>query len=495
MMTAECPECGAPIVDRFFCGCGLNERAVAAIRNGDNAEPEALRKLKSFLEQELKTRHEDNQQRKSEISELLGRKLEASTSSVGWLKTFHAYWFGIDEPRATVKKLLGKLDDGLNGRLTEKDVASVIVFFLLYPIFVIALAILYLHMAYRYVKWLSPNLAKSHDERAAVALEVPKLDAQIEPLRAAYVAEQERLRSLKERLDKVSEVLETKEPKQEAPDSPACGVPAPASGLLPGFEMRPRQTPSAEEPKPERPRGIFGLIRAAADLMPVRKCPKCRAGLATESDGEEILDTRSWLVGDRPEDDLFTKVPVAEKVIKVAKKSKCKRCGHRWREVSEVGQTVRGACPSCHEGLTGTVVGEEVLETTYRVLGGGPDLIYFHGRTQVKLKAVYVQRRRCRKCSFVWRQRDIRIETLKGVCPTCYGDRKIEILKEKVGSVDAPLKTQSSSVHIDNNFDYAGQTIRQELIIIRTDTWETTYQCRDCSHEWKESSTEERRVF
>lgn len=85
--------------------------------------------------------------------------------------------------------------------------------------------------------------------------------------------------------------------------------------------------------------------------------------------------------------------------------------------------------------------------------------------------------------------------TLSGVCPACYADRKEPVLKEKVRSRDTQQTIEKADVHIDRNFGLAGQTIRQELIVIREDLWESTFRCRSCSHEWRECSSEEYRVF
>ena len=69
------------------------------------------------------------------------------------------------------------------------------------------------------------------------------------------------------------------------------------------------------------------------------------------------------------------------------------------------------------------------------------------------------------------------------------------VLREKVRTRDIQQTKKNADAHIDRNFDLAGQTIRQNLIIIREELWEATFRCKSCSHEWKECMSEEHRVY
>jgi hypothetical protein len=434
-MSAKCPQCGTPVVNDFFCRCGVNQGAVAAALSGGVGEPNVTEKLKAALENEGKAKVEENERTRKAIGELLGRKLELSTSSVGWLKTFHAYQFGAYEPKAAVKKkAVGELENEPKKYSTFEELAEsrlALVFwgamlFVYWPGGVLVIAtvvfgIMYIYMSYRYVLWHSTSLGRSGEDEAALAIQAGKLDAEIEALRVRHSAEKKEIRSLNKLTKEISEVLKAKGRSQTNSEAVPGEQQHPGAGLLPGFEEMAQESLSATKAGPGKLQGIFGLIKAAANLIPVGKCPNCRASFAAESYGEEILDTKIRLVSSQ-EENVYDGPPVAEQITSYMIKYRCKKCSHRWQVEARKTEELRGVCPNCLKKLRHFVDSEE------------------------------------------------------SDCKEWY---------KSIEKVD---------VHVDKNYDIAGKTYRSVDILMRTVWYTDTYRCLGCSHTWMESGSETSRV-
>ena len=503
-MTNSCPKCGKPLVG-IPCFCALSQATPEAGTAGDRAE-QATEQLKTSLESEVKAKEEENKQTKKAIDELLRRKLGLRTTSVGWLKTYHALAFGAYKPRAIEKEKgqpAGEIDDAPKRGLSPADIAFVsvavivsgVILLILWPVILLVLliatvvfAVFYARMSFKYIKWLSASLGRSREERAVLAVQAGRLDIEIEALRVSYAAKRAHILSVKERLKEVTETSRGKSGQRSGSSSTTSKETTAGTGLLPRFEGVGEETVPVDQvdgqvPTRSRPLPVLGLMKSVANLVSVGCCPKCGLSVGVKAHGVEPIERQGRFIGTEDEvrrgrdqdarkrngngrditdasppggdgkarrrlgEDVLDGAPVSEITVILAQKRSCDNCGNTWHVRPKPSKHLEwGACPVCHDKSKVHGAGEEDVRESVRVVGGGPDKDRFQGRSQVQYTRKSVKKFRCGGCDFLWRQRSEKVTGRWGVCPACYGERKIEILKEKVGSVDSPLKTQSSSV-------------------------------------------------
>lgn len=494
-LSTICPACKSPIANGFFCcQCAMDQETVDLVVPGHDGRAGALHELKSALEVEVKAKEEELGRTRKHIDDLHGRALELRTTSGAWLKAFHDYQFGTYEPKAATKGppcvpggekscepegpeqrpgFLERIAIGILVVIGIFILASLVLVVLLivWPIVLLVLVIaaivllyIYGNMAIRYKRWLSANIRRTREEKEALEFQASKLALEVERLRIRYASEQEQIRALKARVKEVTAKVEAEEKAQ---------------------------ADAAETPGKHR--GISGLLWAAANVIPVGKCPKCEGSFVAEPDGEEVLDENYRLLADAV-GGVFQGEPKVEVATTTAKKSRCRWCGHKWQQVSTETKTLNGACPSCYGVSTALPEGEEALATRYNLVGGGEGKDFFRGRTEVKVETDVLKKMSCRKCGHGWGQKSTRRDSLHGVCPECHEHRKVLILEEEVESKEWNEIVSKNTVIIDKNYDPIGQSLHQEQIRKRKVWVEKTYKCRSCSHEWTEEHSETFRV-
>ncbi len=421
-------------------GSPASDQGVSAVGMGSMGTKAPI----AQAEGDLKEAEQERKKTEEEITKLLSLRLESATTRIDWAERFFESGVREYEPRG------GERDAATGGKGLDVVVGVIVCLF----VTLITCGLYLVYVIVKYDEWAKKSLGRPEDYKREMTAQAGKLDVDLEALRLRHKATMERIVSLSSKLASLKQMTN--------PATPSEG------------------------------RSLFGMIKSA---IPIGRCPNCKAGLAAESDGLEILGTKSRLVGPEQVENVFQGEPVVERIITSAKKSKCKVCGHRWQQVSSETKTVRGACPNCYEDASAKTENREVHDTTFRVIGGGDNEHFFHGQVTVKVKTSYLSKLRCKKCSHGWQQMSSQRETLRGVCPSCYGDRKDQILKEKVRSHDTADTIKHYDGQADRYGNFVGQTVRSERFVIRQDDWETTFRCGTCSHEWKELSSEEYRVF
>lgn len=287
LMTAECPECGAPIVNGFICECGVNQNPVGAAVSDGGARQEEVPELKTAIANQIKAKKKEHDQTTKAILELRSRKLELATNSMAWLKAFHACWLGGFEPKGVVEvttttrldKYLARLGAfvpkgvveepvvklGENPRKSEilgDDVRTMVsALILAFYLFIFALVILVpvirftallflglfaLYTLYKYIKWRSTNAGRSKEFKESLGIQAGELAEEIEALRIRYAAEQGEIKALEEHVRRLSEA-ETTERKPEIKN----GSPDQTQGAAPETgEVAPDTNPPQDDEYP-----------------------------------------------------------------------------------------------------------------------------------------------------------------------------------------------------------------------------------------------------
>jgi uncharacterized membrane protein len=320
----------------------------------------------------LNAKKNENTQRSKRFDELLNLRLEAATTSLDWIRTFHISVSSASEPEIQVKEEISEIEGEQKEKTLFGEIVALIVVIMLgllvvglilliiWPIVVLILVVVaiivllfYVHVAYRYNKWCRLNASRTRDCKEDMQARARKLDAEIEHLRGSYKATEKEIdelqarhkaltTSLKEAEEKSK--LETASPSTDS-NQPTAAMPSVSEAAAPGLaHAGAAGAGGGEVVKPASGGGIFGMVKKAVKAIPVLKCPNCGENWASRPTRRESIrhkDSYKWDF--RPVavhyDNRGNPTGYTEQEVRILVRKtfynqhyKCRKCSHEWFE-------------------------------------------------------------------------------------------------------------------------------------------------------------------